>query len=366
MKPTTGSRGHKQENAWSLRAYVVLCSAMGLLILGGSFVPADEEATGADQIVVEVSVDRSVITIGDLIRYEVQIIAGEGVEIPTARFHPDLHEFEILDFSLAEQPRKEGNQRIWVDEYVISTYATGDYTIPPYRLSYRVVTEGEEAQELEASSGPVRIEVKSVTAEESEAADIEDIKPPVPIESPGKWWIVLLIGLGVAGAVCGLLVYLRFRRRGKEKEAAPPLPPHELALLELEALRGSEIVFEARAEQFSVAVSAIIRSYVEGRFGIPALERTTDETLEALQDHPVGADHTEAFGHFFDSCDLVKFGGDLFQWDDLHVVIDEAENLVRETMPIQEAAPVADAGASEGETPGGEVASEGKNDINEI
>jgi len=286
-------------------------------------------------VTIEVAVDRSVITIGDYVEYVVRITADRDVEIPAARLHPDLGGFEILDFSLAEKPERVGEQLVWEDVYTISTYTTGDYQVPPYRVVYRTAA----GEEREAASGPLRIEVRSITQEESEAADIADIKPPVPIRPPGRWWIFVLAAAGLAGAVSGVLAYVRFGRRRARPEGPPPLPPHELALMELEALRRSDIVLDGDAEGFSVAVSAVVRRYVEGRFAVPALERTSEETVGALRERPEAAPHADAFEHFFDSCDLVKFGGNLFQWDDLRAVIDEAENLVRMTRSPAEEPP---------------------------
>jgi hypothetical protein len=112
------------------------------------------------------------------------------------------------------------------------------------------------------------------------------------------------------------------------------IPPAERALADLEELRKSSTVQDGDAEKFSVRVSDIIRVYLEGQWGIDTLDQTTEETLANISETPNASRYREDFSRFFDSCDLVKFAGDLFHWDDYFAVIDEAEDLVNETCRV--------------------------------
>jgi hypothetical protein len=51
----------------------------------------------------------------------------------------------------------------------------------------------------------------------------------------------------------------------------------------------------------------VLRSYVEERFGTPALERTTDELMQALRMGPVQTEPRERLGNLLRLADLVKF-----------------------------------------------------------
>jgi hypothetical protein len=59
---------------------------------------------------------------------------------------------------------------------------------------------------------------------------------------------------------------------------------------------------------FVVAVSAVLRRYIEDRFGVRAPESTTEEFLEAVMapGSELGS-HREVLGRFLQLCDLVKF-----------------------------------------------------------
>jgi hypothetical protein len=62
---------------------------------------------------------------------------------------------------------------------------------------------------------------------------------------------------------------------------------------------------------YSIAVSDIVRHYIEQRFLVMATHRTTQEFLRQLLDPSMAmlAAHRESLAEFLNHCDLVKFGG---------------------------------------------------------
>jgi hypothetical protein len=132
------------------------------------------------------------------------------------------------------------------------------------------------------------------------AEDIRDIRGPKYL-LPDWFWPVL-IGGAVLLALC---VYgLWRRRRGR---AARVLLPHEIALQRLEEI--AALMLPARAREFSIAVSDIVRVYIEQRFSVTATRRTTEEFLRDLLDSSEAAlaRHQGLLGEFLHQCDFVKF-----------------------------------------------------------
>ena len=104
--------------------------------------------------------------------------------------------------------------------------------------------------------------------------DIRDIRGPEPIPSP--WlWVVWCAG-GALGAAGSYAAWRWHRRRSVTRAKLP----HEIALERLELARALMVPNAARA--FSIAVSDIIRLYVEERFHVMAAHRTTEEFLHDL------------------------------------------------------------------------------------
>ena len=90
---------------------------------------------------------------------------------------------------------------------------------------------------------------------------------------------------------------------------APTRLPYEVALQRLEDIRA--LMRPQSAREFSIAVSDIVRSYIEQGFELTATHRTTEEFLRDLLEFPHAAlaRHRALLSEFLHQCDLVKFAG---------------------------------------------------------
>jgi hypothetical protein len=131
--------------------------------------------------------------------------------------------------------------------------------------------------------------------------DIHDIRPPLHIPSG---WTALIVVAGCCVVAALLIVVWRWRLR---RAAAARKSAHDLALERLAEARALMLPEEAR--EFSIAVSHIIRTYIEQRFDIQAAHRTTPEFLRDCATRAYGslAVHREQLGEFMRYCDLAKF-----------------------------------------------------------
>lgn len=122
-----------------------------------------------------------------------------------------------------------------------------------------------------------------------EAARLSDYAAYIAVAA-----VLLLAGLAA-------WYYLRFR---KTRDAAPAparvIPPHELALTALAALEGSA----AADKDYYSALDRTLRVYLDGRYGIPAPERTTREVTAAMAERGLPI---TGVGELLDEVDLVKF-----------------------------------------------------------
>jgi hypothetical protein len=142
------------------------------------------------------------------------------------------------------------------------------------------------------------------SADSTDAAqDIRDIRGPKFV-----WpdWLLPSVLAGGVLLASGAYGAWRWRRR---RQRPASLSAVELALQRLEALRA--LMLPSSAAEFSVAVSDIVRSYIEQSFGVVATRRTTEEFLHDLLDssHTSLARHRALLGQFLHLCDFVKFGG---------------------------------------------------------
>jgi len=129
--------------------------------------------------------------------------------------------------------------------------------------------------------------------------DIRDIHPPFHIPSNLPWI------LGATGAAA--LAAIGYGAWRWTRKGARQLLPYEIALAKLETTR--PLIHSETTREFSIAVSEIVRCFIEQCFPVRAAHRTTDEFLHELaaqSDSPLAA-HRETFIPFLEHCDLAKF-----------------------------------------------------------
>jgi hypothetical protein len=172
------------------------------------------------------------------------------------------------------------------------------------------------------------------------AEDIRDIRGPQPVLP--AW---LLPALVAGGAVLAAGAYVVWRRRRRRRRPRAPLP-FEVALQRLEGVRA--LMQPQNAGAFSVAVSDLIRSYIERAFDFTATHRTTEEFLRDLLELPNSAlaQHRALLSEFLHQCDLVKFAGVSLTLQNMESLHHSACDFVRATARTDEAAPLRNAGPS--------------------
>jgi len=270
-----------------------------LVVLSGSQLGAQDAPLS-----VTSAVNRSRITIGDLITYTVTVSSREDVKVEMPGLGANLGGFEIRDYQVLE-PKTEGDRRVSTYQYSISTFQTGEFEIPPLAIRYALPGQSEPQT---ISTQSIKIVVESLKP--SEAGDIRDVKPPVEI--PRDWGRILqwtALGLVLAAAAAAGFVW--YRRRRRQPEVAPPCEPsrpaHEVALEALARLEGMTPASRVEVMRYYVDVSQILRVYVEGRWGIDALEMTTEDLLGQLEASGLGGSIVDRFRGLLGRCDVVKF-----------------------------------------------------------
>jgi hypothetical protein len=309
-------------------AKVARCFTAGmtlLLLIFAASAHADPTPKATAPVTVKAGVDRNQVTIGDHIRYTVEVSAAAQTEIIVPVYSGKLGDFVVSDFG--ELPTRQKNGRTITSRwYTLSIFETGDHLIPAPKVQYR--TPGEDPRDAEGNE--VLVGVTSLLAQEKNPADIRDIKPPeeVPFD-----WRPIGVG-GAAVVVVGLLGWGLFYllNRPRRQRALPPQPPHEVALAALNRLRVRRLIEEGKFEEYYVQLSAIVRRYLEDRFNLRAPEMTTEEFLSAVaSDGRLIPPHRRLLAEFLSQADLVKFARHLPTLDDSEGAYNAARRFVEET-----------------------------------
>jgi Domain of unknown function (DUF4381) len=155
--------------------------------------------------------------------------------------------------------------------------------------------------------------------------DIRDIRGPKGIFP--AWLVPALLAAAVLLAIGGYAAW-RWRRRQRPARA---LLPFEIALRRLEAIRN--LMHPSSVREFSIAISDIVRQYIEAGFGITATHRTTEEFLRDLLESSNAslAVHRKLLAQFLDQCDVAKFAGVSLSTQIMESLYQSARSFVVET-----------------------------------
>ena len=164
--------------------------------------------------------------------------------------------------------------------------------------------------------------------------DIHDIHPPIPVGLDAPWLIPVLLTL--AGVVILAVLIWWWRRRRKQKKVetiVPELPPEMIANKALEAIgdvRGQD------GKAFYFRLSALLRQYILGRFGVGAPEMTTEEFLPCIARLPVDRELARQLKQLCRAMDPVKFGGVTAMEKQMESDLFFVRGFVRQTTPAVE------------------------------
>ncbi len=165
----------------------------------------------------------------------------------------------------------------------------------------------------------------SAAADPASGDDIRDIRGP-------KAYLPAWLIPAIAGAVLllALAVFAAWRWT-RRRRPARTLQPFEIALQRLEELR--PLMNPASVREFSIAISDVVRRYIEEAFKVIATQRTTEEFLRDLlaSAHPSLAPHRQLLSEFLNRCDLAKFAGVSFSQQDLESLHQSARSFVLAT-----------------------------------
>lgn len=249
--------------------------------------------------------------IGDVIELSLEARAEPEVELLMPEFGEALGRFEIVDFAPSERAEADGTT-VARQTYRLQARRSGRQSIPALRIEFvdrrpgrKPAPDGEDAYEILTER--VALEVGTVLASDAPLAlrpahgDLGRRRlPGLPL------WGWLAGGLVVAALAAPFAwrAWLAHRTHQRRRSA------YEIARGELDALLAQGRPGPEALDAFYVALSLIVRRYVENRFALRSPELTTEEFLGEMGRSPdLARSHQQLLREFLTQADLVKFAG---------------------------------------------------------
>ena len=286
------------------------------------------EAQG--QIHVSAQLDSTKLMIGDQVQLQLFVQHGRDVVVENI----DLSVLEKAEkIELIEKSRldtiNDSDDFILTQRLVLTSFDSGYHWIPPIPVTY--IEDGKK-KTVETNNLPLTVSTIPIPNDTIAITPIKNIRrEPLKFQDLVPY---LLGGLAVVGLVA-LILFLVRRRRREEKPAEPVvrIPPHVIAQEKLEKLRAAKLWQQGKIKLFQSELTRIVREYLENRYGISALESTTEETLEKVEALKLQGGWVQKLRDMFRVADLVKFAKASPPADFHDRVLNDAERFILETKP---------------------------------
>ncbi len=267
--------------------------------------------TSKAQIKVNAVLDSSKIRIGEQTKLDIYVTydanAAKDLKIEWPSFEDTITgKVEIVSRTAIDStiPDKTNPSLIQQhQQFVVTAFDSGYFAIPPFKFFVNGDTVNPVLTEA------LFLEVNTVPLDTSDTK-LKDIKPP--FTEPFDWkWYLPMVYWGAAILVIALIVFIIMKLTKKKPELVverkPDIPPHILALEQLEKVKEESIWKDGKTKEYYSAISDSVRLYIEGRFGIQALELTTDEIVSAFRSQVVDPLSKEKLQQMLVLADFVKF-----------------------------------------------------------
>lgn len=298
------------------------------------------QAAKSQSVVIDATIDSLQIYIGEQakIKLEVSYDAKYKMQLPLLN-DTIVRGVEIIDIAKPDTQYLNNKQRLYItQEYTVTSFDSALYYLPPFEVQ----VDGKPYY-----SKGLALKVYSIPVDTLHPENFFGQK--TIMEAPFAWedWSGILWLSLLAIPLLVLIVFFIIRYNDNKPiirtiKVEPQLPPHLQAMQEIERIKGEKSWQKGRSKEYYTELTDTIRNYIKGRFGFNAMEMTSSEIIERLQE----IEKTESIDDIrllFQTADLVKFAkhDPLMNENDMNLVnaIEFINQTKKEVSPDQKQGP---------------------------
>ena len=273
-----------------------LVAIIGLLLMGVSKADA--------QVTVDAKIDSLQLMIGEQAKVELEVSLNANQKLQLPLLNDTLvRGVEILEIAKPDTQMLNAGKRMLVkQEYTITSFDSALYYLPPFEVLVDDMPYRSKALALKVYSVPV------------DTLNPDQFFGPKSIREVSIIWedISMIFWLTLLMVALGGLGYYLFKRFKDNKpiirkvKVEPKLPPHTLALQEIERIKGDKSLRIADPKTYYTELTDVLRTYMAERFGFNAMEMTSCEIIDKLLETN-DKDSIRELKYLFETADLVKF-----------------------------------------------------------
>ncbi|HIP36543.1 MAG TPA: hypothetical protein EYG85_06785 [Crocinitomix sp.] len=256
-----------------------------------------------------VSLQRHTIVIGEQIKLKLQFFYNV---VDNEVIWPEFDNYLTNDIEIIKKnevkthPLDSTHQHRFLkeQELIITSFEPKTNPIPPFEFKYQDSIYLSQSLSLNVNTVPVDTANKK----------LYDIFPIYEEEYPvteriadtlKEYWYLLIILILIAIII---ILYLKYKNKPKEVIVQEvKLPPHVKALNVLNELKAKQAWKNEDKKEYYSNLTDTVREYLEERFGIQALEKTTREIINDLKHTDISVDDKHFLREILKQADYVKF-----------------------------------------------------------
>jgi hypothetical protein len=273
------------------------------------------------------------LTVGDPIQLTLALTHPAGYQVILPALPDAWGDFTIVAQLPATTKANDDGSETTTALIDARLFQPGAFTTPALEVS---VTDGLGGLQ-KAMAAPVAVSIASVL--QGDGTELRDLKPQATLPAPPVWpWIAA--ALVAVAAVAAVLMWQARRRRAKT--AVDHRLAHQVALDGLTIIEGLRLPEQGRFKEHYTLISDTVRVYVERRYGVPTMERTTGEIRPDLARTGMAPEVTALLIAFLQESDLVKFSEWTPDVESARQLLNRGRMIVEATKPEIPAQPAGD------------------------
>lgn len=230
----------------------------------------------AQTVQATAKLDPAKIVVGDQARLFLEVSGNAGYQLTWPAIPDSFGSVEVVEKGKIDT-LKNGNLLIYKQRLLITGFDSAVYTIP--QISFAVNDRGNT---YNIATDSLSFLVSTVLVDTTK--EFKPIKGIIAVKGSWLdyiWWII-----GAVLLLAAIIIITIILSRRKKPEPVEPVITETLTEKTLRQLRElkAENIWQRGEEgvkEYYVQLTDIIRNYIELRFGVAALEKTTDELMTA-------------------------------------------------------------------------------------
>jgi len=282
------------------------------------------------EIKLGTSLEHDSIWLGDQIKLLIVVEQDGASKVEFPHLPDSIQKIEILKRSKIDTSKLEGSRIQLKQSYLVTCFDSGAHYIPPF---YFRLKNGERIDSVRTNELTLFVKFPPVDLKRGPADIKKPFSAPVTFKEIAPW----LLGIILLAAILFLVIYAISRSRKNrpifQRPPKPKLPPHIIALQELDKLKTEQLWQHEKVKDYYTRLTDIIRVYIEERFEMPAMEQTTFEILNGFKSLKIQieAGSVKELKEILELADLVKFAKLAPLPNENDLMLSNAYQFVRET-----------------------------------